>query len=115
MCIEKKKALSEETRNKLPGGCKSPEWVMSVYAAWKSVPTSTSQKILAELKHYSNLGEEIKRVANASFTSTPAADFAWKQMLQIPVLFRERNPLVVHTVPSEYMGRSTDMINAPKQ
>lgn len=49
---------------------------MSVYAAWKSVPTSTSQKILAELKHYSNLGEEIKCVANASFTSTPAADFA---------------------------------------
>lgn len=54
---------------------------MSGYAdfhAWKSVPTRTSQKILAELKHYANRGEEVKRVANASFTSTPAADFALK-------------------------------------
>lgn len=49
---------------------------MSLFAARKSVPTSASRKILDELKHYLNLGEEIKCVANASFTSTPAADFA---------------------------------------
>lgn len=114
MGIEKKKAGSEETKNKLLGGCKSPEWVVSVYSAWKSVLTSTSQEILAELKHYSNLGEEIKCVANASFTSMPAADFAWKQMPKIPEHFRGRvaSPLVACTVASEYMGRSTDMINA---
>lgn len=87
---------------------------MSVYAAWKSVPASTSQKTLAEMKHYWNLGEEIKYVANASFTSTPAADFAWKQMPKIPEHFRRRNPLVACTVASQYIGRSMDMINAPK-
>jgi len=87
---------------------------MSVYSAWKFVPTSTSQKKLAEPKHYLNLGEEIKCVANASFTSTPAADFARKQMPKIPKHFSRRNPHVACTVASEYMGRSTDMISAPK-
>lgn len=113
MYTVKKQALSEETKRKLLGGCKSPTGVMSVYAAWKYVPTSL--KILAELKYCSNLREEIKCVANASFASTPAANFARKQMPKIREHFRERNPLVVCAVASEYVGKSMDVINAPKR
>lgn len=29
MCVEKKKALTEEAKDKLVGGCESPEWVVS--------------------------------------------------------------------------------------